>query len=122
MNIKPFFVSLLILSLSLSLTGCDEQKHNGGQIASEEMQRFEGTWTTTQPIQWYIKPSFTFYDNQSFVVGDASGRYRIENNTLILTWNDKYQTVYEYDYTFLDNNTVELTYIPTEDTGTYTRQ
>lgn len=122
MKIKPFFASLLLLSLSLSLTGCDEPYSNGDDNVSEEMQRFVGTWNTSEPIQWYIKPSFTFYENGSFVVGDAGGTYRIENKTLLLTWNDKYQTVYEYDYTFLDNNTVELMYIPTEDKGTYTRQ
>ena len=121
MKIKPFFVSLLLLSISLSLAGCDEPHSNGNNV-SEEMQRFVGTWNTKEPIQWYIKPSFTFYANQSFVVGDAGGTYRIQNNTLILTWNDKYQTVYEYDYTFLDNTTVELTYIPTDDKGIYMRQ
>lgn len=118
MNGKLFIIIVVLCSFCVFLTGCDEQNTQN----SEDMKRFIGMWNTSEPIQWYIKPSFTFYENQSFAVDKISGTYDIINDSLVLTWNDEYQTELIYDYLFLDNETVELTYISSGDQGIYIKQ
>jgi hypothetical protein len=120
MNGKLLVIMVLLCSFCVFFTGCDEPNTN--HSSSEDVQRFVGMWNTSEPIQWYIKPSFTFYENQSFAVDKISGTYDIINDSLILTWNDEQQTELIYGYHFMDNDTVDLTYIASGDQGIYKRQ
>ena len=127
MNEKISIVFIVVLLLCLGLSGCQEKNNNGeneepnGQEYANDTEKFVGTWNTSEPIQWYIKPSFTFFANSTFVVGSYGGTYLVEDNELVLHWKDG-ETVYTYNYMFLDNNTVSLTYIDTGDNGIYKRQ
>ena len=113
-------ISLIIILITFSFSGCTVNDDSSLDPSSSDTEKFIGTWNTTQPIQWYIKPSFTFFSNQSFLVQTTWGTYSAMNNTLVLTWETN--DIWNYSYLFLNDNTVELTYINTGDTGLYTRQ
>jgi hypothetical protein len=118
MDNKLFVIIGLLCFFCILFTGCDDKNTKN----SEDMQRLVGMWNTSEPIQWYIKPSFTFYKNQSFAVDKISGTYNIIDDSLVLTWNDEYQTELIYDYQFMDNDTLTLTYKASDDQGIYIRQ
>lgn len=120
MKKKIMSISLIIILISIGFSGCTVTDDSSLDPSSSDTTKFIGTWSTTQPIQWYIKPSFTFFSNQSFLVQTTWGTYSAMNNTLVLTWETN--DIWNYSYSFLDTNTVELTYINTGDTGVYTRQ
>lgn len=111
-----FFIVFLILCLGLS--GCTEQNDSNG---IDDTEKFFGTWNTSDPIQWYIKPSFTFFENGSFIVQNYGGTFIASNGKLELHWEDG-ENIYIYSYVFLDDNTLSLTYLETQDNGIYKRQ
>ncbi|MDG6218129.1 MAG: hypothetical protein QCI00_01660 [Candidatus Thermoplasmatota archaeon] len=113
-------ISLIIILINIGFSGCTDNDNSSIDPSTSDTEKFIGTWNTTQPIQWYIKPSFTFFSNQSFLVQTTWGTYSAMDNTLVLTWETN--DITNYSYSFLDDNTVELTYINTGDTGVYTRQ
>ncbi|MEF8848781.1 MAG: hypothetical protein V5A68_06575 [Candidatus Thermoplasmatota archaeon] len=114
------FVGILLISVGFS--GCTENKNvNGNGDKKGDLEKFVGTWNTSNPIQWYIKPSFIFYENGSFAVGSYGGTYMVKDGKLELHWRDS-ETVYIYNYSFLDEDTLELTYIENGDKGIYNRQ
>lgn len=122
MKKKDIITSLLVMMVCIGLSGCTTDDKNNLDPSSSDSERFVGTWSTSEPIQWHIKPSFTFYSNQTFYVQNLGGTYTAENNTLALHWDTEDNVVYEYTYTFLDEDTVELTSISTGDKGLYTRE
>ena len=78
-------------------------------------------WNTTEPIFWYIKPSFSFLSDGSFIVGLNGGTYEIEENKLVLYWQDG-ESIFTYNYSFINNDTVNITHIDSNTFGIYTRQ
>ena len=128
MNKKIIVLLVGFILFTIALLGCinnqetDTQSTDNDTDLSSDKDRIVGMWNTSNPIQWYIKPSFVFYENESFDVSGVGGTYVLKNDTLELHWNDEYNTVYTYSYEFLDNNTLQLVYIDTGDEGIYKRQ
>lgn len=122
------FISILLLSTLL--LGCTENSTQNpdnnstnptDQEYDSDKDKFVGTWNTSEPIKWYIKPSFTFFENGTFDVEGYGGIYIVDDGSLELHWNDEDNTVHKYTYFFLDNNTVSITYA-NGDSGIYNRQ
>lgn len=110
----------IVLFFCVGLMGCTEKNN---PEYKDDTEKFVGTWNTSNPIQWYIKPSFIFLANGSFVVGNYGGTYIVNEGegTLALHWRDG-ESIYTYSYLFSDNNTLSLTYLENEDNGIYKRQ
>ena len=110
-------ISIAII-LSFIFAGCVEKNNT---YNNSDKEKFVGMWNTTEPIYWYIKPSFSFLTNGSFIVGLNGGTYNIVYDKLVLYWKDG-ESIFNYDYTFLDNNTVNITHIDSKTSGIYIRQ
>ncbi len=131
MKKKTIALFIGILLLSSFLLGCtDESNPNQNNTTNNnttdkeydsDKEKFVGTWKTSEPIKWYIKPSFTFFENGTFDVEGYGGTYIVDDGSLELHWNDEDQTVHKYTYMFLGNNTVTITYA-NGDSGIYKRQ
>jgi hypothetical protein len=103
-------------------SGCiDNNPPKNGNNNKPDAIRIVGTWNTSTPIAWYIKPTFTFYNNSTFVVETVNGTYRFINNTLELHWTEA-DTIFIYEYEFLDDDTLKLISIYEGDQGIYKRQ
>ena len=122
MKKKMFVLFFGIILICVGFSGCNENKNvDGNEDDIDDLEKFVGTWNTSEPIQWYIKPSFVFYENGSFVVGSIGGTYIVENGRLELHWRDS-EEVFIYNYSFLDDDTLSLTYVENGDKGIYKRQ
>ncbi len=125
MKTKSITIIIAIIIICVGLLGCiEENKPNGNQQNHDyanDAEKFVGTWNTSNPIQWHIKPHFIFYENGSFTVQDYGGTYEVDDGLLQLYWEDGVN-IYNYSYVFLDDNTVRLTYINSGDEGLYKRQ
>lgn len=130
MTKKTIVLFISILLLSTLLLGCTENSTQNpdnnstnptDQEYDSDKDKFVGTWNTSEPIKWYIKPSFTFFENGTFDVEGYGGIYIVDDGSLELHWNDEDNTVHKYTYFFLDNNTVSITYA-NGDSGIYKRQ
>lgn len=130
MTKKTIVLFISIILLSTLLLGCTENSNPNpnnnttnptDQEYDSDKDKFVGTWKTSEPIKWYIKPSFTFFENGTFDVEGYGGIYIIEDGSLELHWDDEDNTVHKYTYFFLDNNTVTITYA-NGDSGIYKRQ
>jgi hypothetical protein len=124
MNKKTIVLFIIFLLLCTFLLGCTEETNTNNNTDKEydsDKDKFVGTWNTSEPIKWYIKPSFTFFENGTFDVEGYGGTYSVDDGSLELHWDDEDQTVHKYTYMFLDNNTVTITYA-NGDNGIYKRQ
>lgn len=130
MTKKTIVLFISILLLSTLLLGCTENSTQNpdnnstnptDQEYDSDKDKFVGTWNTSEPIKWYIKPSFTFFENGTFDVEGYGGIYIVDDGSLELHWNDEDNTVHKYTFFFLDNNTVSITYA-NGDSGIYNRQ
>ena len=113
----------IVFVLFLFLYGCTEPNVNNGNgnNGAEYDELIIGLWNTTEPIPWYIKPEFEFFADKRFDVQGFGGTYAIDKETLTLTWDDQGKT-FVYDYEFIDQDTLRLTYLDTNDSGIYTRK
>lgn len=113
---KRLLIPILILLVTIGLTGCSTQNTNNNQdnhTTNPELNKFVGTWTniTYEIIQNYptIKnTTYTFFLNGTFREGRNTGNYELKEGKLFLDLGQENGIL--YDYNFSNNNqTLTLT-------------
>ena len=86
MKLKIALITIIILTVTVGLSGCEEVD-----------KRFIGTWKASRKEY----PTITFYSNKKYSMPGINGTWDIQNGILILKNNN---IVEKYKYNFSGNN------------------
>ena len=105
MNIKPWIVVVVLVLISVGLSGCTNED-NGNE--NSDLAKFVGTWSHGSESSLM---KYTFYSNGTYTHGSTNGTYKIEKEQLVLHGLAKLR----YEYLFSDDyNTLSITIVGSE--------
>ena len=115
---KQFIIiGIATILVCVGLSGCNEVSNT----SNTEKNKFIGTWHGTVPAFGIDENTIKFFSNNTLTINTLSGTWDIEDNKLVLTFNDG--GLLEYSYLFSNNDrTLTITDIDTKVTSILTKQ
>ena len=98
----PIFLGLTFILIIVGLSGC-----LGSVEEIAEIDKFVGIWNRQAAELWHELaeiPTITFFSNRTFTTNkNTSGTYKLEEEKLVLTFDDGSRTLL-FSYQFSDAN------------------
>ena len=102
MKKQLIFFGMGVILLAVGLSGC-----LGSVEEIAEIDKFVGTWNQQAAELWHEltdTPTITFFSNRTFTTNkNTSGTYKLEEEKLVLTFDDEGRTL-SFIYQFSDVN------------------
>ena len=114
---KQIVIMGVAILLFIGLSGCNEVSNT----IHPENNKFVGTWSGTVPALGIDEISIQLFSNSTFTIGTLCGAWNIEDDKLVLTFDDGGLLVYLYIFSNNDK-TLTVTDIDTEVTSELTKQ
>jgi len=119
--VMPLTFGAVFIVLSIGFSGCLE----GINEDTNDIERFIGTWTLDAADTWYeltYVSEITFSNVNSFTTdAEISGDYMLENEKLILTYDNGQQEI-SFSYRFSTDYTKLNLIDPNKNAASYTKK